>query len=353
MDITKIDKNFKVETKIEKDDIVFLSANENPFAIYGVFFENGMYRRMPEVVAKTVSEGVFSLHKCTAGGRVVFKTDSPYIAISAKMPLLCPSSNFSLDGCSGFDLYERKDNGQVYLGTYQPPMDIKDGFESVIDVKGGEVREYVINLPLYSAVGELYIGLSDKSSVSEGKPYKTGKPIVYYGSSITQGGCASRPGNSYEAIISRNLNRDYINLGFSGNAKGEDEMANYIKDLPMSFFVYDYDHNAPSVEHLRATHERMFRIIREKNPDLPVLFLSRPKHRLNDAELERLQIIKNTYQNALDGGDRNVYFIPGNELIDDTLEDIATVDYCHPNDCGFYAMAQKIESVIKNVLDKG
>ncbi|MBO7519874.1 MAG: hypothetical protein J6T73_03760, partial [Clostridia bacterium] len=71
MNISKIDKNFNVETKIEKDDIVFLSANEEPFAIYGVFFENGMYRRMPEAVAKTVSEGVFSLHKCTAGGRVV------------------------------------------------------------------------------------------------------------------------------------------------------------------------------------------------------------------------------------------------------------------------------------------
>ncbi|MBO7520166.1 MAG: hypothetical protein J6T73_05240, partial [Clostridia bacterium] len=220
-----------------------------------------------------------------------------------------------------------------------------------IDVNGGKAREYIINLPLYSAVSELYIGLSDKSGVFKGEPYKVGKPVVYYGSSITQGGCASRPGNSYEAIISRNLNRDYINLGFSGNAKGEDEMANYIKDLPMSLFVYDYDHNAPCAEHLKATHERMFRIIRDKNPDLPVLFLSRPKHRLNSAEKERLEIIKTTYQNAIAGGDRNVYFIPGNELIDNTLEDVATVDYCHPNDCGFYAMAQKIGAVISKVLE--
>ena len=350
MDIAKIDKNFKIETRIQKDDIKFYSANESVFSLYGVFFENGMYRRLPEAVAKTVSEGVRSLHVCTAGGRLIFKTDSPYIAISAKMPLLCPSSNFSLDGCAGFDLYERNDDGQKYLGTYQPPMDIKDGFESLIDVKGGEIREYVINFPLYSAVGELYIGLSDKATVSEGEPYKAGKPIVYYGSSITQGGCACRPGNSYEAIISRRLNRDYINLGFSGNAKGEDEIANYIKDLPMSFFVYDYDYNAPSAEHLAATHERMFKIIRKQNPDLPVLFLSRPRCRLSTAEIERLQIIKRTYQNALDNGDRNVYFIAGNELFDDTFDDLATVDNCHPNDLGFYLMAKKIEEVIKTVL---
>ena len=350
MDITKIDKNFKIETKIEKDDIVFLSANEEPFAIYGVFFENGMYRRIPEKVAVAVSEGVRSLHTCTAGGRVIFKTDSPYIAISAKIPSKCISSNMSLDGCTAFDLYERKGDRQEYKGTYQPPMDIKDGFESCIDVKGGEIREYVINFPLYSAVGELYIGLSEKSTVLKGEPYKAGKPIVYYGSSITQGGCACRPGNSYEAIISRRINRDYINLGFSGSAKGEDEIANYIKDLPMSFFVYDYDYNAPSAEHLKATHERMFKIIREQNPDLPVLFLSRPKHRLSEAETERLQIIKQTYRNALDSGDRNVYFIAGNELIDDTFEDLVTVDYCHPNDLGFFVMAEKIEAVIRSVL---
>lgn len=350
MDITKIDKNFKIETKIGKDDIVFFSANEEPFTLYGVFFENGMYRRLPEAVAKTVSEGVRSLHVCTAGGRLIFKTDSPYIAISAGIPSKCLSSNMSLDGCAGLDLYERNGGKQRYLGTYQPPLDIKDGFEGCIEVKPGQVREYVINLPLYSPVSELYIGLSKGSTLLKGEPYKPGKPIVYYGSSITQGGCASRPGNSYEAIISRETDRDYVNLGFSGNAKGEDEMANYIKNLPMSFFVYDYDYNAPSVEHLKATHGRMFKIIREKNPDLPVLFLSRPKHRLNSTELLRLQIIKETYESAIGVGDRNVYFIPGNELIDDTLEDVATVDYCHPNDCGFYVMAQKIGAIIKEVL---
>lgn len=350
MDITEIDKNFKVETEIEKDDIVFLSANEKPFAIYGVIFENGMYRRIPEAVARTVSENVLALHRCTAGGRVIFKTDSPYIAISAKTPTKHISSNMSIDGCAAFDLYERKAVGQVYLGTYQPPMDLSGGFENVIDVKGGELREYIINFPLYCEVGELFIGLSEKSKILPGEPYKAIKPIVYYGSSITQGGCASRPGNSYQAIISRESNVDYINLGFSGSAKGEKEIAEYISNLPMSFFVYDYDYNAPSAEHLQATHERMFKIIRKKNPNLPVLFLSRPKCRLSKAEIERLGIIKATYQNALDSGDRNVYFIPGSELIDETIEDVATVDYCHPNDCGFYFMAKKIGALISRVL---
>lgn len=348
MNIATVDKNFKIKTNIQKDDIEFLDPKEKPFKIYGVFYENGRYRRLPEDVAKTVSAGVLSLHTCTAGGRVVFKTDSPYIAIYAKLPVVCLSSNFSLDGCAGFDLYERIGDKQQYIGTYQPPADVVDaGFESCIDFKTSAMREYVINFPLYSAVEELYIGLSEKANVLEPEPYKAGKPIVYYGSSITQGGCASRPGNSYQAIISRELNRDYINLGFSGNAKGEEEIANYIRDLPMSFFVYDYDHNADSADYLAATHEKMFRNIRSKNPDLPVLFLSRPKYRLESEELKRLQIIKSTYQNAIDAGDTNVYFIAGNELIDETLEDVATVDHCHPNDCGFYAMAQKIVQVLK------
>ena len=82
--------------------------------------------------------------------------------------------------------------------------------------------------------------------------YRIKKPVVYYGSSITQGGCASKPGSSYESILSRRFDCDYINLGFSGTAKGEDEIVDYIKGLEMSVFVMDYDHNAPTTEHLAS-----------------------------------------------------------------------------------------------------
>ena len=119
-------------------------------------------------------------------------------------------------------------------------------------------REITINFPLYSSVADLYIGLDETAVLKKSLGYKHKKPIVFYGSSITQGGCASRPGNAYESIISRALQTDYINLGFSGNAKAEDEIAQYIKDLDMSVFIYDYDHNAPNLKHLEDTHQRMF-----------------------------------------------------------------------------------------------
>ncbi|MBP3337232.1 MAG: hypothetical protein J6L59_02350 [Clostridia bacterium] len=341
LDISKVDGNFTIETKIDKKDIKFYKIDEAPFKVYGVFKENGKYRRMPEDIAKSVSEGVYVLHSNTAGGRVKFVTDSPYIAIHAKMDGLGKMPHFALTGSAGFDLYV--DN--YYAKTFVPPFEVEDGYESIIDIGKKECREITINFPLYSNVCKLYIGLQDSASVSEAEPYKNAKPIVYYGSSITQGGCASRPGMSYQAIVSRAFNYDYINLGFSGNAKAEDEMIDYIKNLDMSIFVYDYDHNAPTVEHLEKTHEKMFKAIRQKHPLLPVIMMSRPKHFLTEEEKTRRSIIETTYRNAILSGDKNVYFIDG-EALTELCKDSGTVDNCHPTDFGFASMAKALTEVI-------
>ena len=343
-DISKVDGNFTIETEIDKNDIKFYKIDEAPFKVYGVFKENGKYRRMPEGVAKSVSEGVYALHSNTAGGRVKFVTDSPYIAIHVKMDGLGKMPHFALTGSIGFDLYI--DN--YYAKTFVPPFDIKDGYESIFEFKKKERREITINFPLYSNVNELFIGLQDTAYVSEAESYKNDKPIVYYGSSITQGGCASRPGMSYQAIVSRNFNYDYINLGFSGNARAEDEMIDYIKNLDMYIFVYDYDHNAPTVEHLEKTHEKMFKAIREKHPLLPVVIMSRPKHFLTKEEKTRRNIIETTYLNAVSVGDENVYFIDG-EALTELCKDSGTVDSCHPTDFGFASMAKALTEVLVHI----
>ncbi len=340
-DISKVDNNFKVETQIEKKDIKFFKIDEAPFKIYGVFKENGKYRRMPDNIARNVSEGVYRLHTNTAGGRVRFITDSPYIAIHAKMDGLGKMPHFALTGSIGFDLYVNN----YYAKTFVPPFYIKDGYESIFEFEKKEEREITINFPLYSNVSELYIGLQETSFLTEAKSYKNTKPIVYYGSSITQGGCASRPGMAYQSIVSRNFDYDYINLGFSGNAKAEDEIIEYIKNLGMSIFVYDYDHNAPTVEHLAKTHEKMFKAIREKNPLLPVIIMSRPKHFLTEEEKTRRSIIETTYLNAVAAGDKNVYFID-EEALTDLCKDSGTVDNCHPTDFGFASMAKALTEVI-------
>ena len=296
---------------------------------------------MPESVAQNVSKGVYAFHSNTAGGRVRFITDSPYVAIYTQMDSLGKMSHFALTGSIGFDLYA--DNR--YVKSFVPPFDIESGYEGIIEFEESKQRQITINFPLYSNVKELYIGLKDGSSLKEAEPYKNKKPIVYYGSSITQGGCASRPGMSYQAIISRTFNYDYINLGFSGNAKAEDEMIEYIKNLDMSIFVYDYDHNAPSVEHLEKTHEKMFKAIRDKQPLLPVIIMSRPKHFLSEEEKIRRSIIETTYLNAVSAGDKNVYFIDGDALTE-LCEDSGTVDNCHPTDFGFASMAKALTKVI-------
>lgn len=347
--ISKIDSNFAIKTTLNKSDIKFYNATEKPFKIHGVFHESGYFRRMPESIARTVSEGVFNLHTHATGGRVRFKTDSNYVAICAKLSSVSKFSHMTLAGTSGFDLYvmEEKEN---YINTFIPSFEMVDGYESVIDFNSSEMREITINFPLYCELKELYIGLCESATVCSPNPYKIETPIVYYGSSITQGGCASRPGNSYQGMISRRLNADYINLGFSGNAKGEDEIADYISGLSMSAFVYDYDYNAPTQEHLRATHEKMFKKVRSANPDLPIIILSRPKFYLTSDEKINLEIIKTTYRNALESGDKNVYFLDGKTLMQLAQND-GNVDNCHPNDLGFASMAKAVGDILEKIFN--
>ena len=341
VDISKIDKNFEVKSKIEKDDIKFYDVDESPFKVYGIFKENGKYRRMPENVAKKVNNGVKNLHANTAGGRVRFVTNSPYIAIHAEMDGLGKMPHFAFTGSIGFDMYS--DN--KYSNTFEPPFNIEAGYEGVAELGESKYREITINFPLYSNVKKLYIGLKEGSDVKEAKPYINELPVVYYGSSITQGGCASRPGMSYQAIVSREFNIDYINLGFSGSARAEDEMIEYIKNLDMSVFVYDYDHNAPTFEHLENTHEKMFKAVREAHPDIPIIIMSRPKFVQNEVVLKRRQIIEKTYNNALASSDKNVYFLDGLALTE-LCRDEGTVDGTHPTDFGFNSMANAIIKLI-------
>ncbi len=349
MDISKIDANFAIQTKLDRERLHFYDALQPPVSLHGVFFEDGCYRRLPKELACSVSTGVERLHVHTAGGRVRFVTDSPYIAVHAKVHSCGKMPHFPLTGSIGMDLYTDKH----YLGTYCPPFDIEDTLEGEITTHSdGEKWCYTLNLPLYTGVERLYIGVKEGSVLECAPAYPISQPVVFYGSSITQGGCASRPGNAYPAILSRALEFDYINLGFSGNAKAEEKIAEHIAGLSMSAFVYDYDHNAPDPEHLAATHERMFRTVRAAYPELPVLMMTRPQPYLNEEEKRRLEIVRTTYEHALAAGDRNVYFIQGPDLIHEVVREIALVDNCHPNDAGFVSMAQAVLPTLQKMLSK-
>ena len=339
--IEKFDKNFAVEKTIDETGISFFDVCGKPFFVSGVFHD-GVFRRMPGKAAAEVSEAVKDMHTNTAGGSVHFKTDSKRIAIKCTMNYISNLANMPAIGVRGFDIYVNN----VYYKSFVPPFETKDGYESAVDFANSGMKNVTINFPLYNNVSDLYVGLETGSKCLEYNPYTIEKPVVYYGSSITQGGCASRPGMSYQAIISRRLGCRYINLGFSGSAKGEPKMAEYIAGLDMSAFVLDYDHNAPNAQHLKNTHENFFRIIRDKNPDLPIIMICQHDKNLAEADLRR-SIILDTYNNAKADGDENVYFVDGFEFFPNND---CTVDGCHPSDYGFSFMAEKIGGVLEKVL---
>ena len=347
MDISKIDKNFKVETKIEREGLTFYDIDEAPFKICGVYREGDNYVRIPAEVAKSVSEGVFALHTHTAGGRVRFVTDSPYVAISVKLNRAYKMPHFAFTGSVGCDMY----SGTRYIGTIVPPVSVTTEYEGVIDTPLKGENEYTVNMPLYSGIDKMYIGIRSGCVLKAAPDYKDIKPIGYYGSSVTQGGCASRPGIAYQSIISRELDCDFINIGFSGSARAETEMANYIASLDMGAFVYDYEYNALTFEEYKSTHERMFKIIREKNPDLPIIMVSRPKYYLSD-EARRwfIDVLMVSYNNAVAAGDKNVYYIDGQTFFPPEMREMALVDNVHPTDIGFWCMARVIGEKLKEIL---
>ena len=123
-EITSVDSNFKIESKIQEKEIKFYDAKTEPFKIYGLYYELGQFRRLPLQTSKKVSDAVVELHTHTAGGRVRFKTDSAYVAIYAKMPYIGKMPHFAISGSAGFDLYAVEDDEERYIKTFVPPFDI-------------------------------------------------------------------------------------------------------------------------------------------------------------------------------------------------------------------------------------
>ncbi|MBQ7935868.1 MAG: hypothetical protein IJ333_05915, partial [Clostridia bacterium] len=268
--IEQLDPNFIVSEEITEENIVWLDAKTVPFSLHGIFYDDSMqcFLRMSASVAETVSKGVADLNHCTAGGRIRFVTDSDFIGIKAVQKNRPGMRHMPRTGQSGFDLYRKKEGDlrPFYYTTFKPAVTCIDGFSASLQTDG-VLAEYTLNFPLYDKVSEVYIALRKGCRIEAPRPYQHPKPVLFYGSSITQGGCATRPGNSYQGMLSVLLDTDYINLGFSGNAKGEPAMAEYIAKQEMSVFVCDYDHNAPNAEYLEQTHLPFYRIVRAAQPN--------------------------------------------------------------------------------------
>ena len=354
VDITKIDANFLAGSAIDKEDIVWMNILDAPFSIHGLAVaEPEKFWRLPEPLIDEVNEGVIVLGKNTAGGRIRFRTDSPYIAYRAKPLFTGLMSHMPLTGSAGTDIFV---NGRSCT-TFRPKSFRSEWFEGILEI-GEDVedmqgmKDVEMNMGLYNGISEGWIGLKAGCTIEPPKPYTIDKPIVYYGNSVTQGGCASKPGNSFPGFIGRWIDADHINLGFSGSGRGEENIAEYIAGLDMSLFFMDYDHNAPTTEHLQQTHYRFYKIIREKNPNLPIIIASMPNEDLRPARrAERKEVIKATYERAIAEGDQHVWFVDGVTLFGEEDRDACTMDGSHPNDLGFYRMAKSLLPYIKNALN--
>lgn len=342
-----------------QNDIKFYSCFDEPFKIYGLYkpsAENG-FIRIPQSVADCLEAPLFKeqqLHKNTAGGRVRFRTDAKSITIRAKLDRADYSGNCNVLLRRNFDLYKKQGNRVVFETTFvhYSEESIKGNFLESSGLSGA-MSEYTLYLPCYGNVYSLEIGFPEDAKVLAPTDYSIDKPIVFLGSSITQGGCAQRPGLQYQALISRDLDADFINLGFSGSCRAEKELMEYIAAIPMSAFVYDYDHNTPTVEHLEESHLRGYKIIRKANPDLPIVLVTRPDLNIcNKSEIEYRIIIQKTYHYGIENGDKNLYYIDGYSFFAGNNYWDHTVDKCHPNDVGMFKMAEVIADTLNVAIYK-
>ena len=359
MDISKIDKNFANFFSFE--GMKTYDINEAPFRLYGLYREEGEldYKRLPHSLGKSVdNQSINVLYTNTAGIRLRFRTDSQRINISYILPDVTLFDHMPATGVSCFDLYaDGKYHNVFRVGTNvsgkKPDIEeVENSYSSGLVFQDRKERDILINFPLYNNVSRVYISLEEDATVKAGDEYALKQPVVFYGSSITQGGCASHPGNCYSGMISRRLDTDFVNLGFSSGCKAEPEMCEFIGKMDLSVLVLDYDHNAPTPEFLEQTHEPFFKKFREYQPNTPVIFASDAGISTGAHRERRREVIRRTYENARKAGDENVYFIDGETVYDGVGWEYCEVDNIHPTDLGFWCMANVYGAVIKEILEK-
>ncbi len=344
MKIEKVDKNFLKEEFIEPDNKKCYTIPCKGFDLYGVFYDEKRekFMRMDGDVAEGVSDVLGYLAVNTSGGRIRFSTDATKIGIAVEYKGLARLSHMPLTGSCGFALLEKVGNTYKTITTFRPNYDEETGYTGEIDLKEKKKREFILYFPLYNEVTSLKIYLDQEAKLYDAEKYRDIKPMLYYGASIDQGGCASRPDCSYPAMISKWNNIDFINLGFSGNAKGETVIAEYLTKIDCSLLFIGYDGNAPDVEFLRNTHFRFYETYRKAKPNVPIVFMSIACFDKYPNAPERREVVIESYNRAVAQGDENVYFVDGKTVFGERDREICTVEGVHPNDLGFYRIAKVV-----------
>ena len=345
----------------------FVAPTTAPVRLTGFpFFERDrVYRRMPLHPAEPFSPGVENLSWNTAGGQAAFRTDSSRIVLKVKMRGNRPMYHMAQTGSAGFDLYAGEPGRQRFAGVTRFPAGAQEYTARIFRTARPKMREFILNFPLYAGVESVWIGIDEKASLEAPSPWTDARPIVIYGTSITQGGCASRPGTAYPNILSRELNRPVINLGFSGNGKGEAGVAEEIAQIAdPAMFILDYEANSGGTEKIAQTLPVFVEILRKHHPVTPILVISRIRHGSEALDYSRNEnapraeakasaavVQRSLVEKRRAAGDEQIYFLDGGTLLGADDWDEATVDGSHPTDYGFILMARAIMPTVKKILE--
>lgn len=350
-----------------KEGLVCLDIKKAPFEVTGFpwFSKNGKFERIPAEYLHGFPQEVIELSTDTSGGAARFRSNSRYIVLEVELQKVNTHLyHISRVGHSGFDFFIKRDGepqhflqstapeyGSPYILCRIDTLKSSPYDDSPVNIDDKKMYDFRINFPLYNGVKWLKIWVEPDSIVEPPTPWTYKDPVLFYGSSITQGACASKPSCCYINRISLALDCPVINLGFSGNAMGEEKMAKIIADQKTSAFVMDYDHNAPNKTHLEKTHWKFFSIVREAQPNLPIVLISKCDFGTSlDDNAARREVILSTYHRAIEAGDKNVYFIDGEEFFKG-IQDFCTVDNVHPNDLGFQKMSELTEPLLRKILE--
>lgn len=309
-------------------------------------------QRLPDRLREQVRAPVWNLAQSPTGGRLRFRTDSSGVEVRLRYERLGHMHNMHRIGQMGLDLYA---DGAYWKSVYPTEA----GETEAVWFTGaphGTRRQVEIYLPLYHPVELLAIGVADGATIGPSLPFAVERPVVYYGSSITQGGCASRSGMSYQAILGRRLNLDHVNLGFSGNGKGEPELAAAVAELDAAAFVLDFAQNCDSVAAMAAVYRPFMDTIRARHPRTPIVCITpifTTSELWSDASRERLagmrQVVRDAVAAVQQRGDATITLVEGPALLGPGEQD-GLVDGGHPNDLGFQRMAERLAPTIAQVL---
>jgi len=307
--------------------------------------------RLPARLQDKVRGEVWRIGTYPSGGRIRFASDTAALAVRARWETPGNMHNMCAIGRMGIDLFM---DGKAWL----PVWPEEAGEREFVFFGGAEakMREFTLHLPLYHAVNVLAVGFTPGAKINPPAPFVVEKPVAFYGSSITQGGCATRPGMSYQAILSRMLNIDFVNLGFSGQGRGEPEMAQAFAEIDASVFVVDFAQNCPTVEELDERYAPFLETVRAAHPDVPIICITPIFSTREVSADERLaqnpakrEVIRRAVTERQEAGDANITLVEGLSLLGET-EGHATVDGSHPSDLGFNLMAGRLAPAVESAL---